>query len=407
VSELKIGRKMKILYIAPYFYPAESIGGTANVLYNLSKALIKKGHAVTIYSTDLLNNAQRVRYPHNTEIDISGIKVIYFSNISNYLAYKYHFFFSPKFFIHFLRHIKEFDIVHIHEIYTLMNLWVGYWAWKMHIPYLITSHGTLEMKKEEGRVAWKKIFLELGGMSMLKTASCLIALTLREKTTFKNLGLQEDKISVIPNGINENIHIFRNKSSKFLKKFHLPSNSKILLFLGRIHRKKGIHLAIKSLSMLKGRYKNLILVISGPVEDSNYYNSLVNEIADYGLKEKVFFTGSLMEEDKNNAFDSSDIFILTSYSEGLPCTALEAAFSGVPLLVSGDCNIPEVKLFGSGIIVELNTKSIVSGIIKIMSRADYRNFYGNNGRKMVKDRFSLNFMTKNTEKLYFSIHNRL
>ena len=73
---------MKILYVIPYFYPAVTIGGSAKALYDLSRALVAKGHEITVLTTDLYDGSKRIN-SNNKEVNKDGIKVIYFTNFSN------------------------------------------------------------------------------------------------------------------------------------------------------------------------------------------------------------------------------------------------------------------------------------------------------------------------------------
>lgn len=394
---------MKILYIIPYFHPAVTVGGTAKTLYDLSRTLVKKGHEVTVLTTDLYNVNKRVDHYHDREVDLDGIKVIYFSNLSNTLAYKYHLFLPVKFFEYLPKNIKKYDIVHFHEIYTFMHLWAAFLARRNNIPYIITTHGTMMLKKEEGRVARKNLFYYLGGKKLLDSASGIIALTKDEKRLFIRLGLKEKNIKIIPNGLNINLYIKSKDTDKFKKKYNIPDKDRILLFLGRIHRKKGIDLLIDSLVHLKKKFTNLILVIAGPIEDKNYYHKLIQQISDNKLEDCVFFTGALTEEDKECAYKTSDIFVLTSHAEGLPVSILEAASAGLPLLVSKYCGIPEVAAYKAGLVVDTKTSDIVSGVEKILSYDKYRSYFGRSGQKMVREKFSLEKTAADTEKLYKSI----
>lgn len=397
---------MKILYISPYFYPAITVGGTAKTLYDLSRALVKKGHEVTVLTTDLYNVNKRVNDYHDKEEDLDGIKVIYFSNLSNTLAYKYHLFLPFKYFIYLYKNIKKYDIIHLHEIYTFMHLWAAFLARINNIPYIITAHGTMMLKKEEGRVARKNLFYCLGGKRLLDSASGIIALTKDEKKSFIRLGLKEKNIKIIPNGLNTKLYKNSGNADKFRKKFHIPGNTRILLFLGRIHQKKGINLLIKSLVHLKKDFTNLFLVIAGPVEDKDYYSTLVREVDDNKLDDSVFFTGVLSEEDKKCAYRVSDIFVLTSYAEGLPVSILEAASAGLPVLVSKYCGIPEVTSYKAGLVVDTITGDIISGIEKILSHSNYRKYFGRNGQKMVEEKFNLEKVSTDVENLYASILSR-
>lgn len=391
---------MRILQITPYFYPATSLGGTATVVYQLSKYLIAKGHRVTVLTTDLLNAKKRVKYPKNQEIEIDGIRVVYFKNVSNYLAFDHHLFFAPKFFSYLISTISDFDIVHLHEIYTPMHLWAYFLAKRNRIPYLVSSHGTAMSVKEAGRIGRKKMFNFLAGKKLLTGANKLIALTNQEKEDYRKIGIQEDKITVIPNGINIDDFKLLPDRNNSREKFGVKENEILLLFIGRVHPKKGLNLLVKAMNKLRKTNNNIFLIIAGPKENKKYLENIKALIIDLGLEQAVRLMGELNNNGKLVAFSAADLFVLTSYGEGLPVSVLEAAACSLPLLVTEKCGLPEIWEYRAGKVVKVEVGQITAGIQEIVKLKNYRRIYGGNALKMVKEKFSLNSVTDKIIKLY-------
>jgi len=113
---------MKILQIIPYFYPAWSYGGPPRVAYKLSKELVKRGHEVTVYTSDTLNAKQRINIPPGKASEIDGIKVCYFKNMINWLGARYHLFLTPTFVKAMRNNLKDFDVLHLHGARTTLHI---------------------------------------------------------------------------------------------------------------------------------------------------------------------------------------------------------------------------------------------------------------------------------------------
>jgi len=391
---------MQILQIIPYFYPATDIGGTASVVWETSKLLVQQGHNVTVYTTDVGDKAKRLDVVSNRKISIDGVDVIYFRNIINSLAFINHLYLPPKFFGESYRNIKNFDIIHLHEVYTLMHVWAAMLANNYRIPYVISAHGTASLVREAGRIKRKLLFNLFFGRRMFTDAKKVIALTAYEKSVYRQMNVPLEKIAVIPNGIN--IDEFSNLPPKsvFRGKHKIKNNTKILLYMGRIHPKKGIELLVGAMRMLTKVRKDLLLVIAGPVEDKNYYKFLRDLIGKFKLEKDILILDALSYQEKLSAFAAADIFVLTSYGEGLPISLLEAGASGLPLLVSKRCNLPEVEKYHAGKVVGSTIGSIVYGIEKIINTPNFRSHYGNNAMKMVKENFNRESTVKKIEELY-------
>ena len=154
---------MRILQVTPYFYPAWTFGGPVKAVYELSKELAKKGHDVTVYTTDALtrNSTQKSRF-----LNVNGVKVHYFRNVSNALAYGHKIFLSPGIFSLVKKEIRWFDIIHLHDYRTFQNLVIHHYARKHGIPYILQAHGSVLRIIEKQRL--KKIYDMFWGYKILR-----------------------------------------------------------------------------------------------------------------------------------------------------------------------------------------------------------------------------------------------
>ena len=132
---------LKILQVSNSFYPCFDAGGVVRVVYDISKELLARGHEVTVYTTD--GCTKRLNVEKNNAVDVDGIKVYYFRNLSNIISNKlkiatpYHLLRIVK------RDVRNFDVIHIHEHRTFLGVLVYYYAKKYDVPYIVEAHGSL------------------------------------------------------------------------------------------------------------------------------------------------------------------------------------------------------------------------------------------------------------------------
>jgi glycosyltransferase involved in cell wall biosynthesis len=160
---------MRILQVVPCFYPAWAYGGSVRGAYELSKELIKRGHDVTVYTTDAFteNSRQKSRF-----LNLNGIKVHYFKNISNTLAYGHKIFLSPGMLSVVKKEIGRFDMIHLHDYRTFQNTVVHHYAKKYGIRYVLQAHGTLP--RIIAKQLLKKLYDMFWGYKLLGDADGII-----------------------------------------------------------------------------------------------------------------------------------------------------------------------------------------------------------------------------------------
>jgi len=390
---------MRILQVTPYFYPAWTFGGPVKAVYELSKELVKKGHDVTVYTTDICDRTSSLDVKSDGPIQVDGIRTYYFRNISKELAYDYKLFLCPTLVPVIRKEISRFDILHLHEYYTFQNVVTHYFAKKCHVPYVLSTRGSLCPVVRKQKARFKQVFAYLFGRNLLQDVSVAIALTREERRQLLLMGLEPDKVRVIPNGVNLLEFADLPKKGIFRQKYLIGSDETIILFLSRITRKKGLDLLINVFSRLVEQLRGLRLVIAGPA-DLDCLASLKRLIATKKIEDKVLFTGLLVEKKKLSAYVDADVFVLPSYSEGLPLAVLEACASGVPVVITDRCNIPEVAHYKAGFVVGVNEEEIQNAVFTVLNDEKIKRELGSNGRKMVREKFTLTKVVEQLEELY-------
>lgn len=326
---------MKILQVISSFPPAYSYGGPAKAAYEISKALVKKGHEVTVYTTDVYDADKRYKYKENPEW-VEDIQVYHFKNISNKLAYK-NLPIAPSMAFALNKNVKKFDIIHLHEYRTFQAILVHHYAKKYGIPYILQPRGSLPRMRKNLQ---KKLFDIFFG-AIVKDASKIIATSKMEADQYKKVfqDINYDKVVYLPNGID--LKEFENlpKKGEFRKKYSIPDDEKIILYLGRIHEIKGLELLLAAYYSIVKEMNTTKLVIAGP--DNGFLSVLKKQVEKLNIKSRVLLIGPLYGKEKLEAFVDADVFVLPSKYESFGNVALEALICGTPVIITDRCGISE------------------------------------------------------------------
>ena len=383
---------MRILQVTNFFKPSWESGGPARACYEISKELVKRGHEVTVYTTDGFK--YRLNVPKNKPIMVDGIKVYYFKNISSYLSRN--FVLPIPYYLPFIarKEIKKFDIIHLHEYRTFLNIIVTHYARKYKIPHILQPRGSFPrfIKSKQ-----KKIFDVLFGYRIINSANKIIATSRIEASQYNNKITK--KIVYIPNGINLEDFKHLPKKGEFRKKYKIKENEKIILYLGRIHKRKGLDLLIDVFYELKKELKNVKLVIVGP--DDGYLNYLKNQAKK--IIEEIIFLGPLFERNKLEAYVDADIFVLPSKDkyESFGNVVLEALACGTPVIVTNNCGISEYITSEVGNIISYNKKQLTKTLYNLLINDRKRKQISKYAKKFVKN-FSWKKVVDKIEIIYKS-----
>lgn len=386
---------MRILQVIPYFYPAEAYGGEVAAAYLLSKELARRGHKVTVYTSDTLDKHSRQK---DKFVEMGNIQVYYFRNLSNRLAWS-RLIFNPGMIPQLSKEAKNFDIIHLHGARNFQNIVAHHYAVKYHVPYVLQAHGSVVTFFQKGRL--KKVFDAIWGYRILKDASKLIALTPVEVEQYKSMGISEHKISIIPNGIN--ISAFENlpKRGEFREKYGLGDNQKIILYLGRIYWIKGLDLLANAFADILKDTSEIKLVIVGP--DDGFLPTLKKLIEGLEIEEKVLFTGPLFGRDKLEAYVDADVYVLPSVYEIFGVTVMEACACGTPVVVTDRCGIADIINGQAGLVVPYDQDQLSNAILRILSDAKIRRGFGEKGRLLVRERFNYSEIAEQVESIYLDV----
>ena len=268
----------------------------------------------------------------------------------------------------------------------------------------------MEPDKLEVSKLKKKIVMFLYENLNLKRCSCLVACSVQEAKYQQQINIKKP-VLIIPNGVEDD---FLNKSfsfeekKKFLKKMKLDINSKILLFLSRVHPWKGLKLLLKVIKSLKNEFEknHWFLVIAGP-DEKNHVSELKKYIDKNNLNNIVKFTGPLFNNDKILMYDCSSCFILPSKGENFGVSIIEALARSKPVITTKNTPWKELIDYNCGWWIERTFNNLKMTILKVIQKDEIDLVsYGNNGKNLVREKYCWSKISNQYLKLYNSLNSK-
>jgi glycosyltransferase involved in cell wall biosynthesis len=285
--------------------------------------------------------------------------------------------------------------LHIHGLWQEHCALAARAARKAAKPYIISAHGMLEPWALHHK-RWKKLLYSMAlERRNLNGAACLHALTDREARDYRRFGL-DNPVAIVPNGVELPAS---TDPSAFFHEYPQLAGKRIVLFLARLHFKKGLDLLCQAWKNAD-RPGDVQLVLAGP--DFEGTEARVKSlIKDLDITSSVTFTGMLKGERKWNALAAAEVFVLPSRSEGLSVSVLEALGMGVPAIVSSQCNVPEVQTRECGWMIEPDTNELTAALNQYFeSSAGNRFMMGMNGRRVIEEKYSWHIVGRQMSAVY-------
>lgn len=254
--------------------------------------------------------------------------------------------------------------IHTHGLWMYPGVVARSQARRTGCPLVISPHGMLEPWALQNS-RWKKRVVSLCFENKnLKSADCLHALCSAEAENFRRFGLK-NPIAVIPNGIGQDDLRSPTSADGIDEEFPQMKERQRILFLSRLHPKKGLENLLQAWRQLAPEFSNWCLIIAGS-GDPAYELNLKTFVVDSGLDRNVLFLGAIYGEAKKRVLAAADVFVLPSYSEGFSMAVLEAAAAGLPVLLTSECNFPELTKAGAAVEVSPEARAVAAGLRQIL-----------------------------------------
>lgn len=370
---------MKILQVIPYF--TFTRGGDVNVCYNLSREFTRKNHEVTILTTTFEYDKEDTDSIEN----LTMVPIEYKFNLALFI-------YSPDIRKWLDKHVREYDVIHLHELRSYQNNVVIKYARKYNIPYILQPHASTP--KHVNRSFIKEVYDLFYGNLIMQNATTTIAVSCEEEYYDKKMNAKE--VQVVYNGMN--VEEFSNlPPDGIFRDKHV--NSPYILYLGRLDKLKGIDCIIKAFSNITEEFPDYKLVIAGKI--TKYREELDEIIREKSLEDKVIFTGYVEEEDKISIYHDAELFVNpVKYMGGVSLTVFESILSDTPVIVTPEAG-ELVEKIKAGTIVEYgNIQQLGEEMKKSLKNPDITNKQIKNGQKYIKENLTWDKVSDNILEIY-------
>lgn len=391
---------MNLLHVIPYYAPAWVYGGSVRAATELTRALAQAGHHVTVLSTDTLSPAERAPLRRET---LDGVEVVRVRNLSNALRGRLNLS-TPRGLAAAARRLiaeRGIDLVHCHELRTVENLLIAPVTKASGVPLAVSPHGTLPLTT--GRPTLKRAWDRLLGGRLLPHFDAVIALTRDEAADARALWAKRGidiPVYIVPNGVHLDEFVALPPRDVARARWSL-GDGPVVLFLGRLHARKGLHLLLPAFAGALQHVPEARLLIAGP--DEGMLAALQAQARGLALGERVVFTGLLTGPDRLAALAAADLFALPAEGEGFSMAVLEALACGLPVLLTPGCHFPEAAEAGAGLIVPRQIEPLREALIALLSDADRRTAMGQAARALVEARYTWPQIVAQMETAYAAI----
>jgi glycosyltransferase involved in cell wall biosynthesis len=296
--------------------------------------------------------------------------------------------------------ITSFDLIEVHGIWEYTVFMAARIARQADIPYVIRPTGVFTHPWRY-RTLKKQLYLAMIGNRVLKEAACLHVASQKEAEGCLKAGLQTP-ITIIPNGIDPKAFEALPHPSEAEDQWPILKGRRVILFLSRISREKGLDQCIPAMRDLLniGGFRDTLLVIAGP-DHKGYLAKLKDLLAFYELEQFVFFPGMVHGREKLALYRRADIFVLPSYSESYGIVVAEALASGTPVVTTTGTPWKELVDTDTGRWVAPERGPLAEALRELLEMSSQtRKTMGQRGRKMVFEKYTWQSAARKLQTVY-------
>ncbi len=332
-----MSKPLKILQVVPSI--SLVYGGPSQMVLGLSAALAAQGMEVTVLTTDSNGDSGQapLDVPLNTPVEQEGYQIRYF-HCSPFRRYK----FSIELLRWLLTNSAEFDIAHIHALFSPISTAAATVSRYKKLPYILRPLGTLDPADLRKKKQLKKLYAALLERQNLAGAAAIHFTSNQEAKVSERFGTHRKDL-VIPLGVRPpQPPLLRGEYEGVRADLGIYDDQLLVLFMSRIDPKKGLDLLIPTLERLLTKDCNFHFVLAGTnPQDPNYEQNIQQQIKNSTIASCTTITGFVTGELKAALLQAADVFVLPSYYENFGIAVAEAMVVGTPVVISDQVHIWE------------------------------------------------------------------
>jgi glycosyltransferase involved in cell wall biosynthesis len=360
---------MRILNVTQSYAPFYEFGGPPVKVEALSSGLAQRGHAVTVLTVDWELQSRRSgvkdgavvkRSPFGWTRETNGVESVYLPTRLRFRATTW----NPAVTRFCRERLPEIDVAHIFGLYDLLGPAVARECRARKIPYVVEPIGMFVPIVRN--IFLKRVYHERWGKEMMDGAATVIATAEQEAEELAGGGIPRAKIVLRRNGVMAPREL--PGRGEFRANYKIPAEALLILFLGRLSRKKSPDMLLEALAELPEKIadQELWLAFAGP--DESGMRARLQEMARArGMERRVIFSGAIFDEQKWAAYRDANVFVLPSQNENFGNTAMEAAACGTPAVITENCGVAPLLADAGGIVVPHETSAVAQAVKQILS----------------------------------------
>ncbi len=296
------------------------------------------------------------------------------------------------------KHVRDYDVVHVHGLFSYPPTVAALWARRRGVPYIIRPFGVLNRWGVENRRPWlKQLSIRMLERRLLANAAAVHFTSAQEEIEAREQAA-DFKAVIIPNPIDLS-NLSQAPAGWLRSRYPQLANRRIVIFLSRLDRKKGIDLLLNAFAEVRRSVADVSLVIAGNGEEA-FVSGLRRQAEQLGIHDDVVWAGFVEGEKKVAALRESDLYVLPSYSENFGVAVIEALACGLPVIVSDQVALHrELTASNAGLVVPCDAVRLAGAIQRALSDPGLCSTLARNGVPLAKT-FSIESVTPQLVALY-------
>ncbi|HEY9652747.1 MAG TPA: hormogonium polysaccharide biosynthesis glycosyltransferase HpsP [Coleofasciculaceae cyanobacterium] len=387
---------MRILQIVPSI--SLVYGGPSQMVQGLSTALASQGVEVTVLTTDSNGDVGQppLDVPLDRPVEQNGYQVRYF-RCSPFRRYK----FSLDLLRWLWEHASEFDLAHIHALFSPVSTAAATVARQRKLPYILRPLGTLDPADLRKKRQLKQLYAALLERPNLAGAAGIHFTSTQEAKISERFGTNAPDI-VIPLGVTP---LAMPPKGQARTQFGIPDNQPLVLFMSRIDTKKGLNLLIPALEKLLAEGLKFRFVLAGTnPQDPNYERQIQEQVKASAISPHTTITGFVTGELKAALLQDADLFVLPSYYENFGIAVAEAMVAGIPVVISDQVYIWEdVQSAEAGWVCPCEVEALTQKLREALQTVGEQQRRGDNARNYALQHYSWDAIAQQTIHTYQDI----